>query len=152
MDMAHTYHTSACARFIYVGIVCSAFLATDPLTCVGVWLAIEDATVENGCLFTSPGNHTAGVSHRMTADGAGGVTWPAGLPDFSGLSLQPLEVSAGTLVVLHGSNVHGSSKNTSPASRHAYSMHVVEGAGGTRWLPDNWLQRPAERPFEPLYE
>lgn len=117
-----------------------------------MWLALEDATVANGCLFSSEGNHAAGLAARMTADGAGGVTWPSGTPDFSALQLEPLEVAAGTLVVLHGSNVHGSSANTSPQSRHAYSMHVVEGAPGTAWLPDNWLQRPAGQPFEPLYE
>ena len=133
-------------------VPCSAFLTTDPLSCVGVWLAVEDATLDNGCLFTSDGNHTGGVRARMTADGCGGVTWPSGLPNFDDLTLRPLEVTAGTLVVLHGSNVHGSSANTSPHSRHAYSMHVVEGAPGTAWLPDNWLQRPEDRPFEPLYE
>eukprot|EP00892_Ulva_mutabilis_P008325 jgi/Ulvmu1/5865/UM025_0127.1 len=130
----------------------SAFLTTEPLSCVGIWLAIEDATVSNGCLFSSPGNHAAGLRGRMTAAAGGGVSWPTGVPAFDDLQLAPLEVTAGTLVVLHGSNVHGSSANTSPDSRHAYSMHVVEGAPGTQWLPDNWLQRPPEQPFEPLYE
>ena len=43
-----------------------------------------------------------------------------------------------------------SKENTSPASRLAYSMHFVEGAPDVRWLPDNWLQREAALPFEPL--
>jgi phytanoyl-CoA hydroxylase len=79
-----------------------------------------------------------------------GVEWKEGKPDFSDVTLEPLEVLAGTLVVLHGSNVHGSNANTSAVSRHAYSMHVVEG-NGAEWLPDNWLQRSSELPFEPLY-
>ena len=29
-------------------------------------------------------------------------------------------------------------------------MHFVEGAPDVRWLPDNWLQREAALPFEPL--
>ena len=33
----------------------SCFVATDPLSCVGIWLALEDATRENGCLWTLPG-------------------------------------------------------------------------------------------------
>ena len=60
----------------------------------------------------------------------------------------PLEVKAGTLVLLHHALVHYSAPNTSSKSRHAYSVHVIEGADGTTYLPDNWLQR--ESPFNPL--
>lgn len=41
-------------------------------------------------------------------------------------------------MVLHGANVHFSHENTSPQSRHAYSMHVVEGTPATTWAADNW--------------
>lgn len=64
----------------------------------------------------------------------------------------PVEVPSGSLVVLHGAVVHLSSENTSKKSRHAYTMHVVEGAPSHTWLPDNWLQRPPDMPFEPFYE
>lgn len=143
------HSTSACRQALPL---CSSFLASDPFSCVGIWLAVEDATVSNGCLFVARDSHTCGVRKRMTRDGEGGVAWPEGRPDYSDCDLQPLETKAGTLVLLHGSNVHGSNANTSPESRHAYSMHVVEGAPGHTWLPDNWLQRPAELPFEPLYD
>ena len=33
------------------------FLFTDPATCVGFWFAIDDATVDNGCLWAEPGGH-----------------------------------------------------------------------------------------------
>ena len=39
-------------------------------------------------------------------------------------------------------------ENRSPRSRHAYSMHVIEGKEGVLWRPDNWLQRSV--PPEPL--
>jgi hypothetical protein len=45
-----------------------------------------------------------------------------------------------------------SKENSSPHSRHAYSIHFVEGAPGYRWVPDNWLQRTPDLPFEPLYD
>ena len=35
----------------------STFLYTDPPSVIGLWLALEDATVENGCLFSQPGSH-----------------------------------------------------------------------------------------------
>jgi phytanoyl-CoA hydroxylase len=50
----------------------------------------------------------------------------------------PLEVKAGTLVVLHGRLVHYSKENKSPVSRHAYSVHVVEGKPGVTYAADNW--------------
>ena len=32
----------------------SSFLATSPPTATGLWLALEPATVDNGCLWTLP--------------------------------------------------------------------------------------------------
>jgi phytanoyl-CoA hydroxylase len=37
----------------------SSFLYTTPRqTCLGLWLALDDATLENGCLWVRPGSHT----------------------------------------------------------------------------------------------
>lgn len=36
-------------------------------------------------------------------------------------------------------------------SRHAYALHVVEGGKGISWHERNWLQRPGDAPFVPLY-
>lgn len=60
------------------------------------------------------------------------------------------QVKAGTLVLLHHSLVHFSKANTSDKSRHAYSIHVVEGKDGYKYLEDNWLQRPVDTPFHEL--
>ncbi|GFT69369.1 phytanoyl-CoA dioxygenase 1, partial [Nephila pilipes] len=35
----------------------STFLYTDPPTCIGLWFPLEDATIENGCLWYVPGSH-----------------------------------------------------------------------------------------------
>lgn len=35
----------------------NTFLYTEPTTCVGLWLALEDATKENGCLWALPASH-----------------------------------------------------------------------------------------------
>lgn len=34
----------------------NSFLYTEPPTCTGLWLALEDATVINGCLWAIPGS------------------------------------------------------------------------------------------------
>eukprot|EP00873_Tetraselmis_striata_P025544 jgi/Tetstr1/445808/TSEL_033449.t1 len=117
----------------------STFLYTSPPSCIGVWLAVEDATKDNG---TDPQVAHAGhgVSRRMVVNSERRIEFDK----------PPMR--AGSLVVLHGENVHYSSPNTSDISRHAYSMHMVEGAQGVAWAPDNWAQRGADDMWEPLYE
>ena len=48
----------------------STFLYTEPVDIVGLWFAIEDATIENGCLWAIPGGHRKGLKSRwVRADG-----------------------------------------------------------------------------------
>ncbi len=56
-----------------------------------------------------------------------------------------LEARRGTLILLHGQLPHLSGPNRSAKSRHAYTLHVIDGA--CRYLPDNWLQRAPEMPL-----
>lgn len=130
----------------------SSFLWTDPPSVTGIWLALEDATRDNGCLFSWPGSHQGGVKRRYVRKEDNSVCFEGPEPRYDLSKFVPLECKAGTLVVLHGANVHFSYENTSPQSRHAYSMHVVEGTPNTAWAADNWLQRVPEFPFVPLYD
>ena len=44
----------------------STFLYTTPRqTCIGLWLALDDATLENGCLWVRPGSHTESVRRQF---------------------------------------------------------------------------------------
>ena len=38
----------------------ATFLHTEPDRLLGLWFALEDATVENGCLWALPGGHRGG--------------------------------------------------------------------------------------------
>jgi phytanoyl-CoA hydroxylase len=130
----------------------STFLYTDPMTVTGFWFAIEDATVENGCLWAAPGGHRTSLRRQFRRNAAGDGTTFVDL-DTSPLpaapdELVPLEVAAGTLVVLHGLLPHWSDVNRSPVSRHAYSLHCISAAADyPEW---NWLQRPASLPLRRL--
>ena len=44
--------------------------------------------------------------------------------------MQPIECTAGTLVLLHNAVVHYSEENVSDKTRHAYSVHIVDGKEG----------------------
>lgn len=129
----------------------SSFLYTDPPSCTGLWVALEDATIENGCLWALPGSHKGGLPRRFYVGEGGSVTFDGEAPEYDLTQFVPLPVKAGSAVLLHGALVHNSYENTSPQSRHAYSIHVIEG-DGCKYLPDNWLQRrEGDHPFEPLY-
>ncbi|MBV9953287.1 MAG: phytanoyl-CoA dioxygenase family protein [Acidimicrobiia bacterium] len=131
----------------------ATFLWTEPDSVVGLWFALEDATLENGCLWAEPGGHRGPVRQRFVRAGAtdaDGTRFeeldPTPLPEpGEGASLVPLEVEAGTLVVLHGRLPHWSGPNRSARSRHAYSVHVIDGRA--EYPAANWLQRPADLPL-----
>ena len=55
-------------------------------------------------------------------------------------NLACLEAERGTLVLLDGAVPHLSAANASDKPRHAYTIHAIDGR--TRYLDDNWLQRP----------
>lgn len=118
----------------------STFLYTDPIKLIGMWFALEDATIENGCLWAIRGGHKAGLKSRFKRDGAGGTCFesldqsPWQLAD-----LVPLEVEKGTLIVLDGLLPHLSRANNSSRSRPAYTLHVIEREA--LYPAENWLQR-----------
>jgi len=123
----------------------STFLYTDPPTCLGFWFALEDATLENGCLWALPGGHTLGLKKRFVRAPGGGTTFQVmdtvPVPEEG---FVPLEVKKGTLVVLHGLLPHKSGANTSPKSRHAYSVHLIDATA--TYPQDNWLHRSPDMP------
>ena len=133
----------------------ATFLYTDPVTVTGFWFAIEDATLENGCLWAAPGGHRTSLRKvfkrigSSQSDDAGTefeVFDTAPLP--SPARLIPLEVPAGTMVVLNGLLPHWSDVNRSATSRHAYSLHCISAA--SEYPAWNWLQRSAELPLRRL--
>lgn len=134
-----------------------AFLYTRPQTCVGFWWPLEDCTTSNGCLWAVPGSHRTPVRRRFRrgSDPAGPATVfePPEPEALDTAGAVPLEIPAGTLVLLHAALVHYSEANTSDRSRHAYSIHLVEGGKGVEYPASNWLQRPGgPAAFPALYD
>ena len=123
----------------------STYFVTDPLSVIGLWFALEDATVENGCLWGIPKAHDKPLQtlfkraadnksgYHETIEGVKKEEW-----DMS--KAVALEVPQGSMVVLHGQFPHFSKDNRSDKSRHAYTLHLIDGA--TTYHPQNWLQRP----------
>lgn len=140
----------------------STFLYTNPPSAVGFWIALEDATLENGCLSFAPGSHrrTPVESRfvRLHNGGTGftdvaGAKFPEEFSSFSKSSDQeeyvPGEVKAGSLVLIHGNLLHQSQKNLSQKGRIIYTFHIIDGV--YEYDERNWLQ-PPEQGFSKLFE
>jgi phytanoyl-CoA hydroxylase len=123
----------------------ATYFETTPISVTTFWFALEDATVENGCLWAEPGGHRGPMRERFIRNGndvrmekLSDMPWP----DDS--TAVPLECKAGSLVVFHGLLPHYSAPNRSPVSRHAYTLHATDGR--TEYSPQNWIQRDASFP------
>ncbi|KAH9316545.1 hypothetical protein KI387_025172, partial [Taxus chinensis] len=113
----------------------NSFLYTEPPSCTGLWLALEDATIENGCIWALPKSHKEGLVRRFLRD-SNGVHYDKPSPPYDYNDFVPIEVKAGALLVIHGDLVHHSFQNKSLKSRHALSLHAVDTYGCT-WAKNN---------------
>lgn len=116
----------------------NSYLITEPSSCIGVWLAVEDAKKDNACMWAVPGSHKLGTLTYFSRSGDK-VSY-TDHPDYSSENGVFLEVEAGTVILLHGDLVHWSDQNKSSKSRHAYTLHVVE-SDNVVWSDKNWIQR-----------
>ncbi len=124
-------------------VVChqdSTFLKTEPESTVGFWFALEDANRDNGCLQVASGGHKGPLrklfkreNNKMKMEELSNEPFPE-TDTF-------VEVKKGTLVLLHGRLPHYSCENKSSNSRHAYTIHAIDGK--SKYLDYNWLQRPS---------
>ena len=123
----------------------ATYFDTDPVSVTTFWFALEDATLENGCMWAEPGGHRTPMRERFLRFGdevrmekLDDTPWP------DNSTAVPLECKAGSLVCFHGLLPHYSAPNRSPVSRHAYTLHVTDGR--TNYSPNNWIQRDAAFP------
>ena len=130
-------------------VVChqdSTYIYTEPESCVGFWFALEDATLENGCMQFIPGGHKLPLKKRNVRKAGGTLVtetldttpWPEDRKIAA-------EVPAGTLVIFDGRMPHLSAANQSSKSRHAYTLHVIDRR--CHYPAENWLQRSDALPL-----
>ena len=134
----------------------ATFLYTDPMTVTGFWFAIEDATLENGCLWAAAGRPPRSAAPALQAGRRRRTTTARGSsssttrrcptpPD----DLVPLEVPAGTLVVLaRPAPPLERRQPLADAAATPTRLHCIAAAADyPTW---NWLQRPASMPLRSL--
>ena len=119
----------------------ATFFETDPITVTTFWFALEDATLQNGCLWVQSGGHRGPLRERFVKTPANRAVmecidttpWP------TQSSAIPVQAKAGDLILLHGLLPHYSAPNRSPYSRMAFTLHVTDASSA--YSPRNWLQR-----------
>jgi phytanoyl-CoA hydroxylase len=124
----------------------STYIYTEPESCVGFWFALQDATIENGCMRFIPGAHKTPLRKRNYRNEKGQIVNE--VIDDTPFDLDetvPAEAPAGTLVIFDGRAPHYSGPNLSDKSRHAYTLHVIDQA--CHYPASNWLQRSADLPL-----
>ena len=123
----------------------ATFFDTTPISVTTFWFALEDATLDNGCLWVQPGGHRGPLRELYVRDADSvrmekldATPWP------QGDAAVALPVPAGSMVVFHGLLPHYSAPNRSAHSRHAYTLHVTDAS--TAYSSRNWIQRGADFP------
>ena len=100
------------------------FGPSDPEGVVTAWLALDDSTLENGCLYFGEGTNKGPVyAHFAPAGEPYNLQLPAAVLDKQ--PMQPAPVRKGGVSFHHGNTFHVSGPNHSPHWRRACALHFV---------------------------
>jgi len=139
----------------------STFLYTNPPTALGFWIALENCTPQNGALSFLPGSHkTSPITKRLVRLPGGGTGFERLLSLESETKAHETskgkyfmeECAPGDLVLIHGSVLHKSERNTSPHTRFAYTFHMIDSPPHAVYDEKNWLQPTSAMPFSRVLE
>jgi len=111
----------------------------DRLASLQVYL--DDATVENGCLWMIPGSHAHGRLACFEDQGTLGRLYTDVERVLPGAERVPIEAPAGSVIFFNGDVVHGSECNRSATSRRAFVL-TYQPAGHPQF------RRPGARPVK----
>ena len=98
-----------------------------PLETTSVWLALDDATIENGCMRVVSGSHRPRRLYEHETVDASRLTLNQEL-DWKALGFeeeQPIEVTAGQMIIFDLYLIHGSHSNDTPHQRRAITVRYM---------------------------
>ncbi|MCC6484488.1 MAG: phytanoyl-CoA dioxygenase family protein [Armatimonadetes bacterium] len=111
---------------------------------ISIWIALDDATLENGCLFFIPG------SHRITRFDNVGIGEEIGAlfqvyPELAGMKAVAAPMKAGSCSFHNGLTAHGAHANMTPGLRRAMTCAFMpDGStfnGQSNVLPERILEK-----------
>ena len=117
------------------------YIPTRDRSLIGAWIALDDATIDNGCLWMLPGSHRAGVLYPTRAHGDARFDngeEAHGFPHDREAGV-PVEVGAGGVAFFNGYTLHRSLNNRRPAGyRRALVNHYMSAHSLLPW----WFGMP----------
>jgi len=118
------------------------YIPTRDRSLGAAWIAIDDATIENGCLWIIPGSHQSGIIMRRIP-GHNPEFAEADTLNISGYGEDrcvPVDVKAGSVVFFHGYVLHSSRRNkTADCFRMALVNHYMSAESLLPWDQDGKL-------------
>ncbi|HYE04444.1 MAG TPA: phytanoyl-CoA dioxygenase family protein [Planctomycetota bacterium] len=110
------------------------YIPTRDRSLAGAWIAIDDATIDNGCLWVIPGSHRTGYLYPQREHGKLDEFDFAGESHgFDESAEVPVEVKAGTVVIFNGYLLHRSRRNRSQGFRRALVNHYMNAWSLLPW-------------------
>ena len=112
------------------------YIPTRDRSLVGVWIAMDDATVENGCLWIIPGSNRPGVLWEQKWHGDKRFDCALESRDFpyTDQDAVPVEVKKGTVVFFNGYTLHRSLPNQAKSGfRRALVNHYMSASSVLPW-------------------
>jgi phytanoyl-CoA hydroxylase len=115
-----------------------AHIPTRDRSLTAAWIALDDATVENGCLWVIPGSHRPGILYPVQEqnDPRFDCTLEAYGFGYSEQDAVPVELPAGAALIFDGYLLHRSLPNTGRhGMRRALVNHYMSAESLLPWFP-----------------
>ncbi|MBX9784327.1 MAG: phytanoyl-CoA dioxygenase family protein [Chitinophagaceae bacterium] len=118
------------------------YIPTRDCSLIGAWIAVDDATIENGCLWIIPGTHKpAYMMPRVDYNGTEYADVDTiDVSSYPKEKIIPVEVKSGTVVFFNGYVLHSSLRNkTTNNFRTALVNHYMSAERMLPWDQDGKL-------------
>ena len=116
-----------------------SFTSPDAIT---IWIALDNATLENGCLYYVPGSHKAQKFDNVDIGKEIGALFDV-YPEWRDVAAAPCPVRAGGALLHNGLTFHGAGANMTPGWRRAITCaYMPDGStfnGQQNVLPPEYL-------------
>lgn len=102
----------------------------QPADLVSAWVALDDAVIENGCMWMVPGSHKWGDHQKFLSSSPEFKPihrQPELLPEEADTTSVPFEIRKGQVGYHHCLTWHGSPHNRSQMKRRAIAVHYMPG-------------------------
>lgn len=115
------------------------YIPTRDKSLIGAWIAIDDATVDNGCLWIIPGRPGWMMKRVPNGSNEYADVDTIDVAAFKGEAI-PVEVNSGSVVFFNGYTLHSSQRNkTTDCFRTALVNHYMSAESMLPWDQDGKL-------------